>query len=465
MENLNKSDEQIVREIEAKYAFILNLIENGVDSNKGIFFEKEEFLRVVKLNDVIIKLWNQVKDHSFISEELHYGLITNVDDVIEFNSIYYGYEQEDEIRNLNVESNELKNIIESESNTEVIKNVYNAVELMALGNIEPKYLMKPIIPQQGTAVLAGKPDTGKSQFARQLCIQIALGEKSFLGFELNPIHNQSIYVATEDNKEATTYLISKQFNGLGKDAIENIRFIFGDTMSQLEIIKDLEKELKINPVDLVVVDSFGDIFIGGDTNNNMAMRNTVKAFDKIAKKYNCLILFVHHINKSAYKQSPGQENIQGGAGLVQKVRLAMQLSEGDGDIKFLTVVKGNYCPKEYKHNSIVLNFSEDTFLFSSTGILKASGEIGSGSGNSTTSRDNELKKLVKMFFSDNVFTHGEFVEQYCDYTGKSEPTAKRGLKRLLEIGHVEKLKSNYRLKNSIPLEDREEDEENNINPS
>ncbi len=40
-----------------------------------------------------------------------------------------------------------------------------------------------------------------------------------------------------------------------------------------------------------------DIFKGGDTNNNMAMRNTVKIFDKIAKNHNCLILFVHHINK------------------------------------------------------------------------------------------------------------------------------------------------------------------------
>jgi len=51
-------------------------------------------------------------------------------------------------------------------------------------------------------------------------------------------------------------------------------------------------------------DSFGDIFKGGDSNNNMAMRNTVKTFDKIAKKHNCLILFVHHINKGAYRQAP-----------------------------------------------------------------------------------------------------------------------------------------------------------------
>lgn len=177
------------------------------------------------------------------------------------------------------------------------KVVFNAVELMAMGNLEPQYLMSPIFPQKGTAVLAGKPDTGKSQFARQLCIHVAFGLKSFIDFELNPIHNRSIYVATEDNADNTRYLMNRQMNGLGQTVKENLRFIFADTMEQEEILKSLDEELTIAPADLVVVDSFGDIFKGGDSNNNMAMRNTVKTFDKIAKKHNCLILFVHHINK------------------------------------------------------------------------------------------------------------------------------------------------------------------------
>ena len=65
-------------------------------------------------------------------------------------------------------------------------------------------------------------------------------------------------------------------------------------------MKHIDTTLTKAPVDLVVVDSFGDIFKGNDTNNNMGMRNTVKIFDRIAKKHNCLILFVHHINKGAY---------------------------------------------------------------------------------------------------------------------------------------------------------------------
>lgn len=338
------------------------------------------------------------------------------------------------------------------------KTVYTSIELMATGNVEPQYLMKPIFPKTGTAVLAGMPDTGKSQLARQTCIQTALGEKTFLGFELNPVHNRAIYVATEDNIDATRYLVSKQFKGLEKDAVENLRFIFADTMKQKEIIKTLNKELSLHPADLVVIDSFGDIFLGTDTNNNMLMRNTVKLFDKIAKEHNCLVLFVHHINKSAYGQSPSQQNIQGGAGLVQKVRLALQLTDGGNDIRYLSVVKGNYCPKIYKDNSFVLSFSEETFLFSSTGKMIPKADIGSYSrkgsdSNTKVEKSNKLETLAIEIFSDSTITYSEFIKIYCELTQKSEPTAKREITKLVDLKIVEKVQDKYRLINPIVPED------------
>ena len=324
----------------------------------------------------------------------------------------------------NLEINSLENI-----NTETDKVVYNAVELMAMGNLEPQYLMSPILPQKGTAVLAGKPDTGKSQFARQLCIQVASGLTKFIDFEIKPVHNRAIYVATEDNLEATRFLLSKQMSGLDSVPEENLRFIFADTMEQEEILKELDKQLTEAPADLVVVDSFGDIFKGGDTNNNMAMRNTVKIFDKIAKNHNCLILFVHHINKGAYRQAPGQEHIQGGAGLMQKVRLGIQLSEGEDNTRYFTVVKGNYCPKEYKQNSIVLGFSEETFLFSNTGRMIPTNELGvQHETGKKEEKINELENIANDVFGDCIYTHKEYLIRYCEVTNKSVADANRKLK-------------------------------------
>jgi KaiC/GvpD/RAD55 family RecA-like ATPase len=345
---------------------------------------------------------------------------------------------------------------------DVEKSVYNAVELLARGEVEQQYLMEPIFPQKGSAVLAGKPDTGKSQFARQLCIQIALGEKTFIDFELNPVHNKSIYVATEDNEDATRFLINKQFGGLGKQAVENLRFIFADTMNQEEIIKNLNEQLTLEPVDLVVIDSFGDIFQGNDSNNNMAMRNTVKTFDKIGKEHNCLVLFVHHINKAAYRVAPGQEHIQGGAGLVQKVRLAIVLSEGEGNIRYFTVVKGNYCPKMYKENSLELNFSEETFLFSNNGKLIPTNELGSQTdSNNKEEKYNELETIAMSIFGNNLVSTGNFVKQFCEITGKSIPTAKRAHANLIKFDLIEKFNGVYRLKEPISSNDEEISVENN----
>jgi hypothetical protein len=89
------------------------------------------------------------------------------------------------------------------------KVVYTAVELMEMGNIQQQYLLEPILPQIGTAVLAGKPDTGKTQLARQLCIHIAAGLNDFLGFTINPKHGKALYLSTEDSREATTFLLSQ----------------------------------------------------------------------------------------------------------------------------------------------------------------------------------------------------------------------------------------------------------------
>ncbi len=347
-------------------------------------------------------------------------------------------------------------IEESISDIKFEKNIFNGVELMEMGGVEQRYLMAPIFPQKGTAVLAGKPDTGKSQFARQLCIQIALGQKEFIGFEINPVHSKSIYIATEDNLEATQFLLNKQVTGLKEKATENIRFMFADTMEQEEILKQLDKALTDEPADLVVVDSFGDIFKGNDSNNNMVMRNTVKLFDKIAKKHNCLVLFVHHINKGAYRIAPGQEHIQGGSGLTQKVRLAIILSEGLGNIRYFTVVKGNYCPKEYKQNSLELIFSEETFLFTNTGNLIPTSDIGTKpDGMRKKETINKFEDAAQAVMSNEPLTYGEIVKQFCEITGKSEPTVKRAIKNLVDSGFIEKYQGNYRLKETVP--DEEED--------
>jgi KaiC/GvpD/RAD55 family RecA-like ATPase len=327
------------------------------------------------------------------------------------------------------------------------KAIYTAEELLSMGITEPEYLMVPIFPKVGTAVLAGKPDTGKSQFARMLCIKVASSADRFIEFELTPTHHRALYVATEDNIEATRYLISRQTTGLNKEDVKNLSFLFADTLSQEEILTEIDKHLSECPVDLVVVDSFGDIFTGSDGNNNMAVRKTVSTFNKVARKHNCLVLFVHHINKSAYKLGPSQEHIQGGASLVQKVRLAIQLTEGEGNIRYLTITKGNYCPKEFKENSIELEFSETNFLFTPTGKKVPTSSLGAQPGNEKKEeRYDYLKHIAGNIFKDKELSYSQFVKAFTDLTHKSVPTAKRAHTQLIKLEFIAKTSNgHYRL--------------------
>lgn len=264
-------------------------------------------------------------------------------------------------------------------------------------------------------------------------------------------------MATEDGMNACGKLLRTQLAGLNQSATNNLSFIIADTLDQEEILKLIEAELKKAPCDLVVVDSFGDIFKGGDTNNNMAMRNTVKIFDRLSSRYNCLILFVHHINKGAYRQAPGQEHIQGGAGLVQKVRLAIQLTQGDGNLKHFTVVKGNYCPREYKTSAIELEFSEETFLFSPTGKVIPIEQLGDQPAKDEKDvKYNELTAIADEIYGDKILCYSAFVKAYCEATNKSVATAKRNHAALVKLQIIVECQGGYRLTNYPPDDDPRE---------
>lgn len=323
--------------------------------------------------------------------------------------------------------------------------VITAVDLMKSGSFEPEYLMEYYLPRVGTAVLVGKPDIGKTQLGREFCIVIANGQDEFLGIKLLTIHQSAIYVSTEDSPDAIRYQLGKQLKGLATDPKKGLRFIFGESLSPKEIISKLESELKSAPADLVVVDSYGDIFEGTDGNAPLSARNAVKPFAKIASQYKCLILFIHHINKAAYKLAPGQEHIQGGSGLVQKVRAALSLTDGEGDKRYLSLVKGNYSPKSKKENSLILKFSESTLLFSNTGITKSTSEIGSNSSeNAKEASYSKLVEIADTIFKSDILSYGKFVQEFEGQFGKSSRTAKRVHKLMVELEIIVKSGKGYK---------------------
>lgn len=328
---------------------------------------------------------------------------------------------------------------------ESTKEIYTLGEIIKISGEEPDYLLEPILPRVGTCILVAKPDVGKSQLVRQFSLAIVSGHSEFLSFKLKVLHKSVIYVATEDHAVGISFPIKKQIEGFEGYDENNLIFICADTMSPEEIYKNIHAQLKKMKADLVVIDSFGDIFSGPDINNNVLIRQEAKRFDNIAKKYECNVLFIHHINKATYDRSPDQKYIQGGSGLVQRIRTALFLSEGIGSLKYLAVVKGNYTPKQVKSMAVELEFNEATFTFTETGKQVPVRELGQNNYQTKEIKREELVEIAQEIFGDKTLDHKEIIEKYIEKTGASESTAKRNLAKFLDYKIVVKAGKKYSL--------------------
>src|SRR5688500_16315095 len=86
----------------------------------------------------------------------------------------------------------------------------NGRQLLNEGGEPIPFLLEGVLQQTGLACLAGSSDTGKSCLLRQLAVAVSVGDESFIGFKLNLKHRAAIYVSTEDGKDATAFLLSRQ---------------------------------------------------------------------------------------------------------------------------------------------------------------------------------------------------------------------------------------------------------------
>lgn len=256
-------------------------------------------------------------------------------------------------------------------------------------------LVEPILQKYGTASLAGSSDLGKSFFLLQLADNIINGADDFLGFKLNATHKSAIYLSTEDDE----YNICPRLMNLAgakedKSAYDNLRVIFETT----DLVKRLDTLLAEKPADLVIIDTFSDIF-DGDMNQANKVRSFIQQFKELSVKYKTLIIFNHHCGKKNDYKTPHKDNLLGSQGFESSMRTVFELRKDfhNPSLRHLCVVKGNYLSEEYKNSSFALNFSFDKG-FSNSGdrvmfdkLVKVDGEKATNDKLLETKRVIELK--------------------------------------------------------------------------
>lgn len=247
------------------------------------------------------------------------------------------------------------------------RNEYNAYDLYKSNVTKIPKLIDPFFQTVGLASLVGTSDGGKSTFLRQLSLAIVLKLDNFLNFKINGKHNKVIYVSTEDDPNTVSYSIREQINSLMKanklskediGYLKNLEFIFETN----ELHKNLSSKLKEEPVDLIVIDAFTDIFTK-EINANTQVRQFLNSYDRLAKKYNCLIIFLHHIGKRTTKYNPSKDSIIGSQAFEAKMRVVLELRPRvNGENVDLWVLKSNFLDKKYKEKSFVLKHCKNSMF-------------------------------------------------------------------------------------------------------
>lgn len=251
----------------------------------------------------------------------------------------------------------------NKQNIEIAKS-YSAMSLLQNGVKKLPTIVEPIFPSTGVCAVAGSSDTGKSSFLRQLAISVAIGEKEFLGFKTNYVHRRVLYVATEDDENAISFLLTKVNGVLNRKSedYKGLEYIFETE----DLLINLELKLENQKVDVIIIDAFSDIY-EGSMNESSKVRKFLNQYSQLAQKYKCLIIFLHHTGKSTDKLAPSKHNLLGSQGFEAKMRLVIELrlDKHDSSLRHLCIVKGNYLDQSYKNQSFVLKFDEN-LMFSST---------------------------------------------------------------------------------------------------
>ena len=230
---------------------------------------------------------------------------------------------------------------------------------------EVDYLVDQLIPRGTLCSLVGESDTGKSSLLRQLAVSVAYGDETFIGFKLNDKCRNVVYVSTEDGEMGTSVWLNKH---LGEDIIDEevlskLKFLFITE----NLYENIRKVICENCVDLLIIDSYADIFEGSMNDSNI-VRSFLTKYNNLANQYGVTIIFLHHTKKSSEGMKPNKNNILGSQGFEAKMRSVMMLTKDDNDssLRHLCVVKNNYMPEKDKNRSYVIRFN-DHLAFEATG--------------------------------------------------------------------------------------------------
>jgi hypothetical protein len=203
--------------------------------------------------------------------------------------------------------------------------VVNAYDIYMKDLPPTKWYVGEIL-QEGATLLSGDPKVGKSFLGLQIAIAVAGRSDKVCGSLSVGIHGRVLYLALDDGSEKRIHERLHQLT-TDEDAVRNIDFVYQRQLRTLGdgFLEDLERVMADGGYVMVILDTLGAV-LGLSSTKNIYRQEYQEAIklQKLAQKYGCCLLIIHHTNKGegkdAVQRASGSHGLTGAVDSVMLLR-------------------------------------------------------------------------------------------------------------------------------------------------
>jgi len=157
------------------------------------------------------------------------------------------------------------------------------------------YLVKGLIPREGTVVVWGPPKCGKTFWTFDLVMHIAAGWKDYRGRRVEP--GSVVYVACEGERGLAARVEAFRRGKMIEDD-SGARFSLVSTRLDLVadydvLIGDIRAQLPDGECSVIVIDTLNRS-IRGSESDDAVMGDYVRAADALREAFGCAVIIIHH---------------------------------------------------------------------------------------------------------------------------------------------------------------------------
>lgn len=233
-------------------------------------------------------------------------------------------------------------------------NVVKGIDLIKRVKAEPdpKFVWGGI-PECSKGLIAGAPKTGKTTFAENLAICLAVGKKSFFGSKMDGVPRKVLFVNLEESYKLRSRRNAKQLEALSTHEYnlfcENYISTPDDFPSYFNSDEDwglLRNYIIACEADIIFIDSLSHLFVG-EIEKSSTAQSFFQKFKKYTDDLEKTIVIIHHTTKGN-KEPIATENIAGSRVIIQEFEYAYGMarvpSEEGGS--YLTLLENKHIPSD-----------------------------------------------------------------------------------------------------------------------